>query len=266
MIGAIIGDIVGSVYEFDNIKTKEFELFADHHGQACCFTDDTVMTAAVGYALMKADADWSTLPELAVKSMRMFGRLHPDCGYGERFGMWLFLDDPVPYNSFGNGSAMRVSPVAYAARTLEETQELSYAVSAITHNHPEGIKGAAAVAECVFLAKNGAQKKDIREHIASVYYPLEKTIDQIRPGYRFDETAQETVPVAIEAFLESEDFEDAIRTAISVGGDSDTVAAITGSIAEAYYGVPKRLSEKARTYLSSDLLQVLNRFEEKYKP
>lgn len=264
MIGAIIGDIIGSVYEFDRIKTKNFVFFEDYHGEKCEFTDDSVMTLAVAKALLQADGDASALSRYAVKAMQELGRKYPYCSWGTRFAAWLFSDDPAPYGSYGNGAAMRISPVAWAASTLEEALEFSDRVTEITHGHPEGIKGARATAACVFLAKNGAGKEEIRDHVRRYYYPLDRSLDGIRPGYSFNETCQHTVPEAIQAFLEAENFEDAIRNAISLGGDSDTLAAITGGIAEAYFGVPDGLRHRAEDYLTNDLKAILSEFEKKY--
>lgn len=231
MYGAIIGDIVGSIYEFDNIKTKDFPLFQDR----CFFTDDTVMTVAVARALLKARESKSDFKKILISEMQDFGRRYPGRGYGCRFVQWLQVQEPQPYNSYGNGSAMRASPCGLMAVTLSEALSLAKASAEVTHNHPEGIKGAQAVAGAVFLAKCHKPKEEIRDFIQVMFYDLDKSLDEIRPTYRFNKTCQETVPQAIQAFLESESFEDAIRNAISIGGDSDTVAAITGSIAWTYY-------------------------------
>lgn len=252
MIGAIIGDIVGSRYEFNNHRSKEFELFDNH----CFFTDDTVMTLAVAAALKRCGGDYGGLSSLTVKSMQDIGRHYPSCGYGGKFGRWMYSDNPAPYNSFGNGAAMRVSPVGMAAKDISEAKALSYAVTSVTHNHPEGIKGAESVAVAIVLARGGRTKEEIKKYIEENYYAIDFTLDGIRKIYRFNETCQDTVPQAFEAFFESEDFEDAIRNAISVGGDSDTLAAITGGVAEAYYGVPKALEEKALSYLDERLLKI----------
>jgi len=265
MIGAIVGDIVGSRFEFNNYRNKNFELFTGD----CKVTDDSIMTLAVAKAVMEArrirksapdgcDSEYYAAAErLAVKYMQQIGRRYPNCGYGGRFIHWVFSDTPQPYNSFGNGAAMRISPVGFASETEEEVIRLSRAVTGVTHNHPEGIKGAEAVAMAIFMARNGYSKKEIRDRIVKDYYSLDFTIDEIRSTYEFNETCQNTVPQAIEAFLEAESFEDAIRTAVSVGGDSDTIAAITGSIAEAYYGVPEDVKNRALTYLDVDLRNIL---------
>lgn len=248
MIGAIIGDIVGSVYEWNNIKTKEFPLFSPE----CFFTDDTVMTLAIAEGLMNGGG-----AEDFIAAMKKYGRLYPDSGYGGRFGSWLFSDDINPYNSWGNGSAMRVSPVAWAFDILSEVEKYAEISAAVTHNHPEGIKGAQATAAAIFLARKGNTKEEIKAYIENKYgYNLNRSLGEIRPNYRFNESCQETVPEAIIAFLESVDFEDAIRNAISLGGDSDTLAAITGSIAEAAYGIPKDIKEKALSILDQGLLNV----------
>ncbi len=263
MIGAIIGDIVGSRFEFNNHRSKDFELFTDE----CEATDDSIMTLAVAKAIMETEKKMKPLlsqrennheynlllESMAIKYMQEIGRKYPYCGYGGMFRHWVFSDNPKPYNSYGNGAAMRISPVGFFDVTEYELRELSKIVTAVTHNHEEGIKGAEAVALSIFMAKRGATKEEIRNEINENYYGLDFTIDEIRDTYRFNETCQRTVPQAIVAFLESSSFEDAIRTAISVGGDSDTLAAITGSIAEAYYGVPEEIEKKVLTYLDDEL-------------
>ena len=259
MLGAIIGDISGSRFEWDNHKSKEFELLT----RSCCPTDDSNMTLAVAKAILEADADWSKLPGLAVSCMRNFGRWYPH-GYGGRFWDWLKSRDPQPYGSWGNGSAMRVSPCAWAAGSMEEALQLSDAVTNLTHNHPEGVKGARAVTAAIWLARQGAGIPEIREHINEEYYQLDFTLDQIRPKYDFDVSCQGSVPQAIEAFLESTGFEDTVRNAISIGGDSDTIAAMAGSIAEAYYGIPEEIRNQAIAFLDHRQLSVVSAFEEKY--
>jgi len=252
MLGAFIGDIVGSVYEWHNIKTKDFPLFRD----GCTFTDDTVMTVAVADALMSGGTK-----DNFIDSMKKFGRLYPNSGYGGRFGSWLFSDDREPYNSWGNGSAMRVSPCGWFTEALEETESLAEKSATVTHNHPEGIKGAQATAAAIYLARVGTKKDKIKEYIENKYgYDLNRTLDEIRPVYRFNESCQETVPEAIIAFLQSADFEDAIRNAVSLGGDSDTLAAITGSIAEAVYGIPDWIRDKALGLLDAPLREVYERW------
>ena len=266
MIGAIIGDIVGSRFEFNNHRSKDFELFTDE----CEVTDDSIMTIAVAKAIMETekrvspllnehgynDEYYALLETMTIKYMQEIGRKYPYCGYGGMFGSWIFSDDPKPYNSYGNGAAMRISPVGFIANTDYEARELSKIVTSTTHNHTEGIKGAEATALAIFMAKRGFSKEEIFHKINNNYYNLDFTIDEIRDTYEFNETCQETVPQAIVAFLESTSFEDAIRTAVSLGGDSDTLAAITGSIAEAYYGVPKEIIDKALTYLDDELRSI----------
>ena len=278
MLGAIVGDIVGSVYEWNNIKTKNFPLFRDD----CFFTDDTVMTCAVAEAVMNGGKK-----DDFIDAMKKYGRMYPSADYGVRFGTWLLSENREPYNSFGNGSAMRVSPCAWVmdcgfrARTglWPSNGSAQAKLSAeVTHNHPEGIKGAMATADAIFLCRyyfggyygdyekpindNPEEcKKRIKKHITQRYgYDLSRSLDEIRPNYSFNETCQETVPQAIIAFLESTDFEDAIRNAISLGGDSDTLAAITGSIAEAAYGIPDWIRDKSYSYLDEPLKDVLNRW------
>ena len=257
MLGAIIGDIAGSRFEWNNYQAKDFAFFTEK----CYFTDDSVMTVAVGQAILDCRGEYETLPEKTVLAMRRIGQRYPRCGYGGMFRQWILSPQPKPpYHSFGNGAAMRISPVVHAADSLEAVKQLSRQVTAVTHDHPEGIKGAEAAAVAGYLAKAGATIPEIRVHIHENYYPMDFTLDGIRESYRFNETCQETVPQAIMAFLESTDFEDAIRNAISIGGDSDTLAAITGGIAEAYYGIPQDLAEKALGYLSSDLLETVLAF------
>ncbi|MDR3239849.1 MAG: ADP-ribosylglycohydrolase family protein [Clostridiales bacterium] len=268
MLGAIIGDIAGSRFEWNNIKTKEFDFLTCR----CEFTDDSVMSLAVAKALLDCGAgvsrasDYTNLGALTVKSMRDVGRLYPNCGYGGMFRQWMYADNPAPYNSFGNGAAMRVSACGFAAKKLAEAVTLSRKVTEVTHNHPEGIKGAEATAVCIFLACDGKNIREIRDYVDKHYYPMNFTLDSIRDSYQFNETCQDTVPQAIMAFLESSGFEDAIRGAISIGGDSDTLAAITGGIAEAYYGVPNEIRKHALTFLDERLLKILIDFENVYPP
>ena len=264
MIGAIIGDIAGSVYEFNGVKTKGFPLFGDWQGHRCRFTDDSAMTLAVAGALLEAAEEGKDLAACAVRWMQRIGRRYPDCGYGGTFIRWLRTEDPAPYHSYGNGSAMRVSPVAWAAGSLEEALRFSDAVTAVTHDHPEGLKGARATAACVYLARTGAGKEAIRDHVRQYYYPLKETLAEIRPGYRFDVTCQGAVPQAIQAFLEAESFEDAVRNAVSLGGDSDTQAAIAGSIAGPYFGIPESLRQRALEFLPASLRTILGEFEARF--
>jgi ADP-ribosylglycohydrolase len=254
MIGAIAGDIIGSVYEHDGIKTKDFPLFAP----GCEFTDDTVLTVAVAQAILSGDG--------YLDSIRTFARRHPDAGYGASFQHWIHAADSQPYNSWGNGSAMRVSPVGFAFSSEDEVLRQARSTAEITHNHPEGIKGAEATALAVFLARTQRDKSLIKARITQLFgYDLQRTLDSIRPSYSFDVSCQGTVPEALIAFLESDSYEDAIRNAISLGGDSDTLACIAGGIAEAYYGpVPAEISTKVRQILSADLWEVTAAFREKY--
>ncbi len=262
MYGAILGDIIGSPYEFDRgDKTKDFELF----GEDAFFTDDTVMTVAVAEALMDVgrDAAPDEICEAVRASMLKWGRAYPYAGYGTRFLEWLDREDPEPYNSFGNGSAMRVSAAGWLYDSLDRTREVARATAEPTHNHPEGIKGAEAVASAIYLARTGSSKDDIKEYITEEFgYDLTRTCDEIRPGYHHVESCQESVPEAITAFLEGRDFEDVIRTAISLGGDTDTLAAIAGSIAESYFGIPILLVMECKERVAEDILEVLERFEE----
>ncbi len=257
MIGAIIGDIVGSRFEWHNYRAKDFELFTDE----CFATDDSIMTLAIGKALMNSKPDWSDLGKQAVRCMQEIGRPYPHCGYGGRFWNWMYSNHPQPYNSFGNGAAMRVSACGFMAKSLEEAKALSKAVTEVTHNHPEGIKGAEATVVAIYMARSGSNLEQIREVIDREYYPMDFTLDEIRNTYQFNETCQDTVPQALMAFFESTSFEDAIRNAISVGGDSDTLAAITGGVAEAYYGVPEEMRSIAKSYLDDRLLIILNQYE-----
>ncbi|MBE5786275.1 MAG: ADP-ribosylglycohydrolase [Clostridiales bacterium] len=257
MIGAIIGDIVGSRFEWNNCRSKDFDLFTSE----CFATDDSIMTLAIGKALMESSPDWADLGKQAVRCMQEVGRPYPHCGYGGRFWQWMYSDAPQPYNSFGNGAAMRVSACGFVAKTLEEAKYLSRTVTEVTHNHPEGIKGAEAATVAIFMAWEGAAMEEIRQVICRDYYPLNFTLDSIRNTYQFNETCQNTVPQALQAFFESTGFEDAIRNAISIGGDSDTLASITGGIAEAYWGVPDELRAQAKAYLDERLLAILNRYE-----
>jgi len=257
MLGAVIGDIVGSEYEFGDIKTKEFELF----GAECCFTDDSAMTIAIADALIEYHAQGGDLSGIAVEKMRCHGLRYPNAGYGLKFLEWISSLDPRPYNSWGNGSAMRVSPVGLVANTLDEALEMSDLVTKVTHNHPEGMAGGAIVAACVFLARTGVSKDEIREYVRKYYDPLDFTLDSIRDGYGFDVSCRGSVPHAIMAFLESTSFEDAVRNAVSIGGDSDTIAAIAGGIAGPYYGIPNAIRQKALSYLDDFQLEIVHEFE-----
>ena len=260
MLGAIIGDIVGSRFEWNNHKSKVFSLFTD----LCQPTDDSVLTLAVAKAILSCNGDYSDLGDKAVGYMQKIGQGYPYAGYGGFFLTWLYSDNPEPYNSFGNGAAMRVSACGFAAASLEDAIMLSRKVTEVTHNHPEGLKGAEATAVAIYLARTGKKISEIRDYINKNYYTLNFTLDSIRETYQFNETCQDTVPQAIEAFLESKSFEDAIRNAISIGGDSDTLAAITGGIAEAYYGIPAKIRKRALEFLDDNLISILDEFEEKY--
>ena len=273
MIGAIIGDIVGSRFEFveDDNRGKNFALFTGE----CCATDDTLMTVAVAEALYLCKGDYSTLAAKTINCMRAIARAHPNTGWGEKFYHWLFdSNSSSPINSFGNGAGMRISPVGWVANSEEELKALSATVTGVTHNHPEGMKGGEAVALCVYLARTGADKQTIKKRAAE-YYPILNdksfTIANLQASYGYDElgywvTCQGSVPHAILAFLESDGFEDAVRNAVSIGGDSDTIGAMAGSIAEAFYGVPLELEEKAFSYLSDDLKGICYAFELIRKP
>jgi ADP-ribosylglycohydrolase len=250
MLGAIAGDIIGSVYEYDPIKSEEFILFGD----GCRFTDDTVMTVAVAHAIMEG-GDYAA-------AMKAFGRRYPDAGYGGSFIRWIFEDDVRPYNSWGNGAAMRVSVIGLAFDTVERVLREATRSAEVSHNHPEGIKGAQAAALAVFLARRGEGKEAIRHEIAARFgYDLDRTVAGIRPRYRFDVSCQGTVPEAIIAFLDSRDYEDAVRKAVSLGGDADTLACIAGGIAAAFYrGVPPHVEAAARRHLPAEFLTVVDRF------
>ncbi|MGL5253946.1 MAG: ADP-ribosylglycohydrolase family protein [Brevinema sp.] len=260
MIGAIIGDIVGSRFEFDNYRSKDFEFL----NLECFATDDSIMTLAVGKAIMdwKNGKEKEPLGKLVVKHMQSLGQIHSGGGYGSMFEKWLHNPNPQPYNSFGNGAAMRVSPCGLIATSEEEAKMLSTGVTEVTHNHPEGLKGAEALTIAIYMARNGSSKDDIRQRIETDYYSLAFTLDEIRDSYDFDETCQGTVPQAIVAFLESVSFEDAIRNGISIGGDSDTIGAITGALAEAYYGVSPALKKEALGYLENDLYAIFKEWEQ----
>ena len=254
MKGAIIGDITGSIYEWHNIKTKEFELLPD----SCFFTDDTVMTVAVGVGLMNAFERNGDIEEFLTDSMHDYGNRYPHRGYGGRFRRWLQSPDPRPYNSLGNGAPMRCSAAGWLAGTPEKAFELGMYTAAPTHNHPEGMKAAGVTSMLICLARGGMSMEELRD-TAAKWYAL-PVLDEIRPDYSFDVTCDGTMPAALSAFFKSTDFEDAIRNAISVGGDSDTIAAITGSLAEAFYGVPEELWRRAETFLTEELRENVEAF------
>ena len=261
MLGAIIGDIAGSPYEFDdyNIKTTDFPLFSKESK----ITDDTVMTLAVAQGLMNGKKDPQKTYDEITKCMQKLGNEYPYMSYGYNFQSWLCSDNPKPYNSYGNGSAMRVSSVAWFFDNLEDVEKFAEISALPTHNHPEGIKGAQAVASAIFLARSGKTKNKIKDYIIKKYgYDLSKTCDEIRSTYHHVESCQETVPQAIAAFLEGNDFEEVIRLAVSLGGDSDTLTAIAGSIAEAYYPIPEDIKKIALKFLDDDLIKIYNQFQE----
>ena len=260
MYGAILGDMIGAPYEFDmGKKTKEFPLFCTESQ----YTDDSVMTIAVAEALLDNQfQDDETVKAGLVDSMRKWGKKHPNAGYGGKFWHWLRAEDPKPYGSYGNGSAMRVSSAGWLFDTLEQTRHMARLTAEVTHNHPEGIKGAESTASAIYLARTGHSKDEIKDYIVKEFgYDLSRTCDQIRPKYYHVESCQGTVPEAITAFLEGTDFEDVIRTAVSLGGDCDTLTCIAGSIAEAFYGVPEQLKDECRSRLPKDMLDILGRFD-----
>lgn len=258
LFGAIIGDIVGSVFEFANVKTKKFTLFSPHSA----ITDDSCMTVAVAEAIRRWTRDGGDLSDIAAATMREFGNKFPDLGYGAQFYQWLIHNDKGAYNSWGNGAAMRISAAGWYGKDLNEVKYLSYIVTSVTHNHIEGIKGAEATAVAIWAARNGWSKDDIAEYIRDNYYNSCDCVADLQADYEWDASCQGTVPPALQCFFESENFEDAIRNAISIGGDSDTIGAITGSVAEAYYGVPDELKQQAIARIPDGLLQVVLELEE----
>ncbi len=251
MLGAIAGDIIGSAFEWNRTKLYDFRLFSP----ASTFTDDTVLTVAVADCILHGK-DYAT-------TFREYGLRYPHAGWGGMFFQWLFSNDAGPYNSFGNGSAMRVSPIGFAFDTLEEVLAEATCSAEVSHNHPEGIKGARAIASCILLARQGESKDDIKRFVENEFgYDLSRTLDAIRPGYQFDETCQGSVPEAITALLESTDYEDAVRKAVSLGGDADTLACMTGGIAQAYYRlIPAHIVAEARRRLPDDFIAIINEFE-----
>lgn len=254
MLGAVLGDIAGSIYERHPIKTTDFPLIQD----GSTFTDDTVMTFAVAKSLIEADVQGdSALKKALVQNMQALGQTYPNRGYGGYFSQWLRAENPKPYGSFGNGSAMRVSPVGWIASSVEEAAHLAKVTAEVTHDHPEGIKGAQAIAVCIVLARQGADKDTIRQTITDRFgYDVSRGLDAIRPDYQMDATCPGSVPEAITAFLEGRDYEDTIRLAISLGGDSDTLACMAGGIAEAAFGMPAVLREKAYAMLDDNLRRL----------
>ena len=250
MLGAIIGDVIGSVYEFDSDKTKDFQLFVP----SCRATDDSVLTICVGCACAEADCNNEyEFKKTLIEKMHEIARRYPDAGYGKLFYIWLIDDNGNPYGAKTNGSAMRVSPCAWAVDTLEEVERLAKWSAEITHSHPEGIKGAKAIAAATFLARKGKNKDEIKAYIEERYYDLDFTIDAIRPGYSHDMSCEGSVPQAIVCFLEADNYEDTIRNAVSLGGDGDTLCAMAGAIAEAYFGIPQELEEEVFNYIDEDL-------------
>ena len=258
MLGAILGDMIGAPYEFDRgNKSKDFPLF----GKDTAFTDDTVMTIAVAQALMNATNNDEDIKDNVIWDMRKWGKRYPDAGYGGRFRVWLTAEDPQPYNSYGNGSAMRVAAAGWLGKDIGHTVHLARLTAEVTHNHPEGIKGAEATAACIYLARTGHRKDHIKEFVEEQFgYDLSRTCDDIRPGYHHVESCQQTVPEAITAFLEGESFEDVIRTAVSLGGDCDTLTCIAGSIAEAYYGIPPAIAQHGLRRLPEKMRDIVEDF------
>ncbi|MCQ2507770.1 MAG: ADP-ribosylglycohydrolase family protein [Dorea sp.] len=260
MLGAIIGDMVGSIYEFHNIKTVDFPFLTE----ASHVTDDSVMTFAVAEGLMNSwgqSAD--KVKEAVVSSMQSYGRRYPEAGYGRTFYQWIFSDEPKPYHSWGNGSAMRVSSVAWLFEELELVEHIAGMTAEVSHDHREGIKGAKAIAAAICMAKNKESKASIKKYIEDTYrYHLDTSLDEIRPDYEFDVSCKGSVPWAIRAFLEGGSYEEVVRLAISIGGDSDTLAAMAGSIAEAYYGIPEEIKQAGLKLLDTFLLEKYKEFEE----
>ena len=268
MLGAIVGDVVGSPFEFDwhreTAHSKKFPLVS----KMSSATDDTIMTLAVAQGIMKAipkkgqEVSNSVFRKCVIDAMRTLGNMYPGAGYGVRFSHWLREDNPQPYGSYGNGSAMRVSPVAWAFDTLDDVEKYAEITAAVSHNHPEGIKGAQATAGAIFLARTGKSKDEIRDYVVSRYgYDLSRTLDEIRPNYYHVESCQETVPEAITAFLEGKDFEDVTRCAVSLSGDADTLTAISCSIAEGFYGIPDEISELVMPKLDDFMIDLLLKWE-----
>ena len=256
IIGAIAGDVIGSAYEFNPTRDHDFELFTPKSS----FTDDTVLTMA--NALWLIDDEQHTHERL-VEIMLDLCRRYPNRGYGGRFANWICDKDPQPYNSYGNGSAMRVSPVGYYAQSLEEALALAKVSAEVTHNHPEGIKGAQATVAAIFLARRGKSKQDIRDYVAQTFdYDLSRTLDEIRPTFTFDETCQRTVPEAITCFMEGKDYEDVVRLSVALAGDADTIAAIAGSISSAVDEVPNGITQQVIALLSEEFCTTLLRFNE----
>lgn len=261
ILGAIIGDIVGSRFEILNTNNKDFELFH----QRCNFTDDSVMTLAVAKALLDSKTDFSNLEENVIKTMTEFGKRYPNRGYGPSFRHWIMSDDHKPYGSFGNGSAMRISAVGVVAKSIDDIKNKSAIITNVSHNHPDSINGSEATAVAIHMALDGRSKEQIKDYINNNYFGIYDLKKDTMPIQFFHINCVETVKQALIAFLESNDFEDAIRNAIAIGGDSDTIGAITGSIAAAYYGIPDNICEKALEYLDDYLINIHNSFYDKYK-
>lgn len=256
MLGALAGDIIGSPYEFGGMKRTDFELFSEKN----CFTDDSVMTLAVAKWLIEDKAH--TIEKL-IRCMQELGSNHPDAGYGERFFSWLFYTNPQPYNSWGMGSGMRVSPVGLYAKTLDEALALSALTASVSHNHCQGVQGAQAIATSVFLCKQGWTKQEIKEYIENTFgYNLYWSIAKTRPHYRFDDSCVFTVPKAIRAFLEGNSFEEVVRLAISLGGASDTIGCMAGAIAACMYPIPEEIVKRCDSILSDDLREIKDKFIE----
>lgn len=260
MYGAIIGDIIGSRFEFDRgRKTKKFELFTGE----CDFTDDTIMTAAVAEALMDAgpDADEKTIKGAVIRSMKKWGQKYPNAGYGARFISWVLTDDPKPYGSYGNGSGMRVSSAGWLYDSIERTREVARWTAEVSHNHPEGVKGAESVAAAIYMARNGSSKDEIKAYIENEFgYDLSRTLEEIRPTYHHVEDCMHTMPEAFTCFLESESYEDCIRNVMFIGGDTDTLGAIAGAVAEAFWGLPIGIIIQAKDFIPDDVEKVVERF------
>lgn len=265
MLGSIIGDIVGSRFEFDRGGwSKKFDLFTPE----CEFTDDTVMTIAIAEALMNAgkNASTDTIKTECISSMKKWGRLYPNAGYGVRFNKWIYEDNPKPYDSYGNGSAMRVSAVGRLYDTLKRTREVARLTAEVSHNHPEGIKGAECTASVMFLARTGHSLEEIKKYVVTEFnYDVSRTVDELRIKHCHIETCMDSLPKALTAFFEGKDFEDVIRNCISLGGDTDTIAAIAGAMAGAYYKIEEEMRSVAQKYLTDELNNVLEEFERFYK-
>ena len=261
MYGAILGDIIGSVFEFDAPGwKKDFELFTPD----TAWTDDTVMTVAVAEGLMNAgkDAAVEEIERACIRSMQEWGKRYPYAGYGERFVLWIFAKDPQPYGSYGNGSAMRVSAAGWLYDTIDRTREAARATANVSHDHPEGIKGAECTAAVIFLGRTGATKEEIREYVVREFgYDLSETLEEMRARHRHDETCQDSLPKALRSFLDGESYEDVVRNAVSLGGDTDTIAAIAGAMAEAFFDIPPILKSECRMRVKENMLEVIRRFD-----